>query len=174
MTVEFIFAAGYAASALVALYAHSVSREGKTQSVGGFWLRVAAVTAIFAALRLLNTHLHVADLMRDVSHTRTFQGGVRPGQIVMLSAVLALGLATAGLLLFKLRTLHRSVFIAAISLVFIILLAIAHSASLYLTGAVLQAEVGSLTLSRILEAAAITTLVASGFWYRGAARGRKT
>ena len=130
-------------------------------------MRVAIVTGVFAVLRFMNSHMIVERMMRDASHAEGLETGLRPGQLVMLIAVLALGIATAGLLFFRLRTLHRSIFVAAISLVVVVLLAVAHSASLYLTGAVLQTEIGPFTLSRIIEAAAIGLLMLSGLWYIG-------
>ena len=75
------------------------------------------------------------------------------------------GLALAGLFLFRLRTLHRSVNIAALAIVLLVLLAIAHSLALYVTGAVLQAPVGPLTVSRIIETILLLLLAFSGVWF---------
>lgn len=155
---------------MIALIANNSSRAGGAHSAGGFWLRVAVVTGAFAFLRFMNAHMIVEEMMRDASHVETLEGGIRPGQLVMLIAVLGLGIATAGLLFFRLRTLHRSIFLAAISLVVILLLAVAHSASLYLTGALLQTEVGPFTLSRLIEGTSIALLVLSGLWYTGASK----
>lgn len=124
-------------------------------------------------LRYIGAQLAVSSVVRDVGHSGGLIGLARPGPILMLLAAGALGIALAGLLVFRLRTVHTSVVAAAIAIIGLILLAIAHSVSLYWTGLYLQAEVGTLTVSRILEAVLLLTLAASGLWFmvtRGGAR----
>ena len=83
----------------------------------------------------------------------------------MIAAMLAFGAAAAGLLLFGLRSLHRSVIIAAAAIVVLVLLALTHSLSLYFPIVLLQRDVGPLTVSRIIEALVLLTLAVSTFWF---------
>ena len=69
----------------------------------------------------------------------------------MIGAILALGAAGAGLFVFRLRSLHRSVLWAAIAIVLLVLIALAHSLSLYVPNLILQAGAGPFTVSRFLE-----------------------
>lgn len=83
----------------------------------------------------------------------------------MIVAILAFGSAAAGLFLFRLRSLHRSVFWGAMAIASLVLLALAHSLSLYWPNRILQTEIGPLTLSRIIEALLLFILAVSAFWF---------
>ena len=83
----------------------------------------------------------------------------------MLLAIAAFGIALAGLYFFRLRALHRSMNIAALAIGLLVLLAIAHSLALNITGALLQAQVGPFTVSRIIESVLLVALALSGFWF---------
>lgn len=83
----------------------------------------------------------------------------------MIGATLAFGAAVAGLVLFGLRSLHRSVVVAATAMVALVLLALAHSLSLYVPNRILQTDVGPLTVSRIIEALLLLTLAGSALWF---------
>lgn len=127
-------------------------------------------------LRYIGAQLAVSSVVRDVGHSNALVGLPRPGPILMLLAAGSLGIALAGLLFFRLRTVHTSVIAAAIAIIGLISLAIAHSVSLYWTGVYLQAEVATLTVSRIIETVLLVTLAASGLWFmvtRDSARTRQ-
>jgi hypothetical protein len=78
---------------------------------------------------------------------------------------LALAFAGAGLFLFRLRTLHRSVLWAAASIAALVVLALSHSLSLYYPNRILQTEIGPATVSRIIEAILLMTLAWSAWWF---------
>jgi hypothetical protein len=107
----------------------------------------------------------VSAAVRDFSHSAGLTDWKRPGPYIMVVAVLAFGAAIVGLFVFRFRTLHRSVPVAAIAIIVLALLAVAHSASLYLTGVVLQAMIGPLTVSRIIEAILLLILGYSAIWF---------
>jgi hypothetical protein len=116
------------------------------------WARIAIVCAVFAVLRYFDTQMAVSGAVRDFSMTSTGHADwKRPGPFLMLIAIAVLGAAAVGLLLFQGRRLDPSVKGAAIAIVLLILLAIAHSLALYFVADVLQAPVGPLTVSRIIE-----------------------
>jgi hypothetical protein len=92
----------------------------------------------------------------------------------MIVAILAFGAAAVGLFLFRLRSLHRSVVWGAISIALLVLLALAHSLSLYWPNVILQTQVGPLTLSRIIEALLLFILAVSAFWFIRDARDSNT
>jgi hypothetical protein len=83
----------------------------------------------------------------------------------MIAALVAFGAAIAGLFLFRFRSLHRSVPLGAFAIIVLALLAVAHSASLHFTSVVLQAMIGPLTVSRIIEAALLLLLGYSAIWF---------
>ncbi len=161
MAVETIFATGYFVCALLALVAHVARREVGAKVAGSFWARIGLVTGIFAVLRLASAHLFVAAAMRSVSYSEVFPNGFRPGQFAMLLGMLLVAVTLAGLLLLTKKRLPTSVFIGASSFGVLVLLAMAHSASLYFTGEVLQAKIGSFTVSRIIEGLALLSLAGS-------------
>jgi hypothetical protein len=92
----------------------------------------------------------------------------------MIAAMLAFGAAAAGLVIFGLRSLHRSVVLAAIAIVSLVLIALAHSLSLILPLRILQTQVGPLTVSRIIEALLLLTLALSAVWFIRDAQGGRT
>lgn len=130
-----------------------------------FWLRIAFVCAVFAVLRFIGAQLAVNDAFTDYSRSAGLTDWERPGPYIMIAAILAFGAAAAGLFLFRLRSLHRSVYWGAIAIVMVVLLALAHSLSLYWPNRILQMEVGPLTLSRIIEALLLFILAVSAFWF---------
>lgn len=159
---EIAFATAYAVCAVIALAASRTRSGAVAAETAHFWLRIGVVCAAFSMLRYIGAQRAVSSVVRDVGHSNGLIGLARPGPILMLLAVGALGIALAGLLFFRLRTVHTSVVAAALSIVGLILLAIAHSVSLYWTGVYLQAEVGTLTVSRIIETVLLMTLAVSG------------
>lgn len=165
MKAETIFAAAYLGCALIAVAAARINPEAKAAVARPFWLRVALICAVFAILRFMSAQMAVNAAVRDFSHSAGLTDGMRPGPYLMIVAVALLGLALAGLFLFRLRAIHHSVKLAALAIVLLILLALAHSLSLYMTGAVLQAQVEGWTVSRILETALLAMLALSGAWF---------
>lgn len=161
MVVESVFAVGYVVCSATAILAHVADRSTATATAGNFWLRVASITALFAVLRYASLHVYLERAVRNAAHAEPFLNSLHPGQIAVLLTLVAFGLALGGLFLFK-KKLPKSVFIAAISLFVLIMLAIIHSASLYVTGAVLQAKIGPTTISRVIEATALFLLATSG------------
>ena len=136
-----------------------------------FWLRIAVICAVFAVLRFVDAQMVVNDAFRDFSRSAGLTHWERPGPYIMIGATLAFGAAAAGLVLFGLRGLHRSIVIAAAAIVVLVLLALAHSVSLYLPIRILQTHVGPLTVSRIIEAVLLLTLASSAFWFIRDAKG---
>jgi hypothetical protein len=139
-----------------------------------FWLRIASVCAVFAVLRFIGAQLAVNDAFTDYSRSAGLTDWERPGPYIMIAAILAFGTAAAGLFMFRLRSLHRSVFWGAVAIVMLVLLALAHSLSLYWPNRILQMEVGPLTLSRIIEALLLFILAVSAFWFIRDAQGSST
>lgn len=134
-------------------------------------MRIAAVCAVFAVLRIVDAQLAVNDAFTDFSRYEGLTDWERPGPYIWIAATLAFGAAAAGLLLFRLRSLHRSVLWAAIAIVLLVLLALTHSLSLYYPIRILQTGIGPLTVSRILEALLLFTLALCAFWFIRDARG---
>ena len=130
--------------------------------------------AVFAGLRFVGAQLAVNDAFNDFSQSSGLTDWERPGPYIMIAAILAFGAAAAGLFLFRLRSLHRSVFWGAMSIALLVLLALAHSLSLYWPNVILQSQVGPLTLSRIIEALLLFILAVSAFWFIRVARGSNT
>jgi hypothetical protein len=128
---------------------------------GPFWTRIAVLCAIFAALRSFDANVAVSRAIRDFSHGI----GLRPGPYLMVAAAIAFGAAVVGLLLFRGRTLHPSVRLAATAIVLLVLLAVAQSVSLYAPVVFLQEMVGPLTVSRIIEALLLISLALSAAWF---------
>ena len=133
---------------------------------------------VFALLRAVDAQMAVSGAIRDFSHSAGLHNWARPGPYIMLLGLFAFGAAAAGLFLFGLRSLHRSVRWAAIAIALLILLAMAHSLSLYLAIVFLQTQVGPLTVSRIIEAILLAILGFSALWFirdaqGGAARPRE-
>lgn len=165
MRAEVVFAAGYLFCALIALVAWRTRPNAEAAATAPFWLRIAIICAIFTVLRYIDAQITVSRAVRDFSHAAHLTDWDRPGPYLMLLAIAALGAAIVGLFMFKLRTLHGSIFAAALAIVLLVLLAVAHSASLYLTGAVLQAQVGPVTVSRLIEAPLLLVVALSGLWF---------
>lgn len=161
MRAEDIFAAAYLICAAIALAA-----ARSTPSSGApFWLRIAIICGLFAILRFVDAQMAVSGAFRDLTREAQLTNWQRPGPYLMLLAMAAFGFALAGFFLFRRRTLHRSTETAALAIVLLVLLAIAHSLALYVTGDWLQLEVGPLTVSRILEAFLLLVLASSGLWF---------
>ncbi len=136
-----------------------------------FWLRISVICAAFAVLRFFGAQLAVSGAIRGFTRSAGLTDWERPGPYIMIAAVLAFGAAAAGLFLFRLRRLHRSVLWAATAIVLLVLLALAHSLSLYVPWLILQTEVGPFTVSRILEALFLLLLALSALWFVGDAQG---
>ena len=111
-----------------------------------------SVCAAFALLRLFSAQLTVSHAVRDFSSSAGLTDWARPAPYILIAATLAFAAAIAGLVLFRLRSLHRSVVWAASAIVLLVLLAMTHSLSLYWPIVFLQTAVGPLTVSRIIEA----------------------
>jgi len=158
---------------VIALIASRARANPATVETAPFWLRIAVVCAIFAMLRALDAQLAVSGAVRDFSHSAGLHDWKRPGPYIMIIAILAFGAAAAGLFLFRLRSLHRSVLWAASAIAMLILLAMAHSLSLYLAIVFLQTNVGPLTVSRIIEAILLIILACSAWWFIRDARGSR-
>ena len=124
-------------------------------------LRIAVLCAVFAVLRSFDANVAVSRALRGFSHSV----GERPGPFLMILAVIAFGAAVAGLLLFRGRSLHPAVRTAALSIVLLILLAVAQSASLYAPVVFLQEMVGPVTISRIIESILLIALAWCAAWF---------
>ena len=161
MRAEDIFAAAYLICAAIALAA----AKSTPSSGAPFWLRIAIICGLFAILRFVDAQMAVSGAFRDLTREAQLTNWQRPGPYLMLLAIAAFGFALAGFFLFRRRTLHRSTETAALAIVLLVLLAIAHSLALYVTGDWLQLEVGPLTVSRILEAILLLLLASSGLWF---------
>lgn len=168
---EVAYSAAYAVCALIALAASRSRTNSATAGTAPFWLRIAIVCAVFAFLRFIGAQLAVNDAFSDFSRSSGLTDWERPGPYIMILAILAFGAAAAGLFLFRLRSLHRSVFWGAMAIALLVLLALAHSLSLYWPNVILQTQVGPLTLSRIIEALLLFILAISAFWFIRDARG---
>ena len=168
---EFVYSAAYAACALIALWA-STARANRAAETAPFWLRIAIICAVFALLRFFEAQMAVNDAFTDLSRSAGLTDWERPGPYIMIGAILALGAAGAGLFLFRLRSLHRSVLWAAIAIVLLVLIALAHSLSLYVPNLILQAGAGPLTVSRFLEALLLFIIATSAFWFIRDTQGR--
>ena len=169
---EYIFAAAYLACAVIALIASRMRSNPVTSAAAPFWLRIAVVCGLFALLRYFDAHMAVSTTFRDLGQTHGSPFWERPGSYVMLAAIAVLGLAMVGLLFFRPRSLHRSVQLAAMAIVLLLLLAVAHSVSLYWTGVYLEATLGTITISRIIEGSLLAFLALSGLWFINDAKGR--
>ena len=164
---EVAYSAAYAVCAVIAFSASRARANGP----GAFWLRIAVICSAFALLRFVGAQMAVNDAFTDFSRSAGLHDWERPGPYIMIGATLAFGAAVAGLVFFGLRGLHRSVVVAAAAIVVLVLLALAHSLSLYVPNRILQTDVGPLTVSRIIEAALLLTLALSAFWFIRDAQG---
>jgi hypothetical protein len=129
------------------------------------------VCAAFALLRFFGAQLAVSEAFTDFSRSAGLTHWERPGPYIMIAAMLAFGVAVAGLFLFLLRSLHRSVVLAATAIIVLVLLALSHSLSLILPIRILQTHVGPLTVSRIIEAVLLLILAMSALWFIRDAQG---
>ena len=132
---------------------------------GPFWLRIAVLCAVFAVLRAFDANVLVAGTIRNFSHALGLHNWERPGPYLLIFAGIAFGAAVLGLLLFRGRTLHPAVRVAAISVVLLVILAVAQSASVYAPVVVLQQMVGPATVSRIIESLLLISLASSAGWF---------
>ena len=82
-----------------------------------FGFEITRSCGAFAILRLLDAQMAMSGAVRDFGHSAGLSDWKRPGPYLMLVAIAMFGLALAGLFLFRLRTLHRSVNIAALAMV---------------------------------------------------------
>jgi cytochrome bd-type quinol oxidase subunit 2 len=130
-----------------------------------FWLRIAIVCALFALLRFFGAQMAVNDAFTEFSRSSGLTDWERPGPYIMIAAFLALGVAGAGLFVFRLRSLHRSVLWAAAAIALLVLLALAHSLALYWPNVILQTQAGPLTVSRFIEALLLFIVALSAFWF---------
>jgi hypothetical protein len=128
-------------------------------------MRIAVVCGVFAVLRFLGAQVTVSSAIRQFSHSAGLTGWARPGPYLVLFAAGAAGLAAMGLLFFHLRALHPAILLAGAGMILLGVLAVAHSASLYWTAVYLQAPVGALTVSRIIEAILLLTVALAGAWF---------
>jgi hypothetical protein len=167
---EIAYSAAYAVCAVLAFSASRARANGPAP----FWLRIAVICAVFALLRFVGAQMAVNDAFTDFSRSTGLHDWERPGLYIMIGATLAFGAAAAGLVLFGLRGLHRSVVVSAAAIVALVLLALAHSLSLYVPNRILQTDVGPLTVSRIIEALLLLTLASSTFWFIRDAQGGRT
>lgn len=174
MRAETIFAIGYLICAFIAFAAWRTRPYSEAAATSPFWLRIAVISGVFAVLRYIDAQKTVSRTVRNVGHAAGLTDWTRPGPYLMLFATGVLGAAIFGLFLFKLRTLHGSVFAAALAIVLLVLLAVAHSVSLYLTGAILQLQAGPLTVSRWIEAPLLLIVALSGLWFLADARRRRS
>ena len=170
--MESIFAAAYLACAVIAVIASRMRANPITAAAAPFWLRIAGVCGLFALLRYCDAHMAVSATFRDLGQAHGVPFLERPGSYVMLAAIAALGLAMIGLLFFRPRSLHRSVQLTAMAIVLLVLLAVAHSVSLYWTGVYLEATIGAITISRIIEGSLLALIALSGLWFINDAKGR--
>src|SRR4051794_33881025 len=129
---RYVFAAAYAACAAIAFAASRTRGSAVAATTGPFWLRIAVLCAVFAVLRSLDANVAVSRAISDFSHSVGLTDWKRPGPYLLIAALVALGAAVAGLLLFRGRALHPAVRGAAIAIILLVLLAVAQSASLYL------------------------------------------
>ena len=165
MRAEDVFALAYLLCAAIAVVAIKTAPDSGPSSAAPFWLRIAIICGLFAILRFVDAHMAVSGAFRDLTRDAHLTNWQRPGPYLMVLAIAAFGLALAGFFLFRRHSLHRSTNTAALAIVFLVLLAIAHSLALYATGDWLQLEVGPLTVSRILEAFLLLLLASSGLWF---------
>jgi hypothetical protein len=122
------------------------------------------VCTVFAVLRAVDAQLAVSGAFRDFSHSADLTDWKRPGPYIMLASTFGFGAAAAGLFVFQFSSLYRSVLWAASAIVWLVLLAMAHSLALYLPILILQTKVGPLTVSRIFEAILLIILASSALW----------
>ena len=162
---EIAYAAAYAVCAVIALIASRARGNPATVETAPFWLRIAIVCAAFAVLRAVDAQIAVSDAFGSYYRSAGLTDWSRPGPYILIFVFLALAFAGAGLFLFRLRTLHRSVLGAAAAIASLIILALSHSLSLYYPIVILQTHVGPLTVSRIVEAILLVTLVWSARWF---------
>ncbi len=174
MRAETIFAAGYLVCAIIALVAWRSRPNAAAAATAPFWLRIAVICGIFTVLRFVDAQITVSRAVRTFARAAHLSDWTRPGPYLMLIAMALVGAAILGLFVFKLRTLHGSVFTAALAIVLIVLLAVAHSASLYVTVWGLQAKVGPLTVSRLIEAPLLVIVALSGLWFIAEASPRRS
>ena len=165
MRAEDVFAVAYLICAAIALAAVKTAPNAGSSLAAPFWLRIAIICALFAILRVVDAQMAVSGAFRDLTRDAHLTNWQRPGPYLMLLAIAAFGFALAGFFLFRRRILHQSTNTAALAIVLLVLLAIAHSLALYVTGDWLQLEVGPLTVSRILEAFLLIVLASSGLWF---------
>ena len=170
LRAEDFFGAAYLLCALIAVAASKTRPNAAAAASAPFWLRIAVICGLFAVLRLVDAHLAVSGAVSSFGHSAGLTDWKRPGPYLMLFAIAAFGLALVGLYLFRLRSLHPSVNVAALAIVCLVLLAIAHSLALYVTGVYLQIEIGPFTISRIIEAGLLLMLAVSGAWFIADAR----
>ena len=171
MGAEVAYSAAYVIWALIAHKASRARTNSATVETAPFWLRIAVVCAAFALLRFFSAQLAVSHAVGDFSPSAGLTDWERPAPYIMIAATLAFGAAVAGLVLFRLRSLHRSVVWAASAIVLLVLLAMTHSLSLYWPIVFLQTMIGPLTVSRIIEALLLLTLALSAFWFIRDAQG---
>ena len=171
MEAEVAYSAAYVICAMIAFAASRARTNSATVETAPFWLRIAVVCAAFALLRFFSAQLTVSHAVGDLSRSAGLTDWARPAPYIMIASALAFGAAVAGLVLFRLRSLHRSVVWAASAIVLLVLLAMAHSLSLYWPIMFLQTAIGPLTVSRIIEAVLLLTLALSAFWYIRDAQG---
>ena len=170
MRTENFFALGYLLCALLALAAFRTRPNAAAADSAPFWLRIAIICGLFAILRVVDAQMAMSRAVSDFGHSAGLTDWKRPGPYLMLLAIAAFGIALVGLFLFRLRALHRSMNIAALAIGFLVLLAIAHSLALNVTAVFLQAQVGPLTVSRIVESVLLLALALSGAWFIADAR----
>lgn len=169
---EFVYSAAYAVCALIALLASRARANPSAAETASFWLRIAVVCAVFALLRFFGAQMAVNDAFTEASRSAGLTDWERPGPYIMIGAVLAFGVAGAGLFLFRLRSLHRSVLWAAAAIALLVILALAHSLSLYWPNVFLQTQAGPLTVSRFIEALLLFMVALSAFWFVRDTQGR--
>lgn len=162
---EIFFATAYVLCALIALAAVRTSTNSAVAAARPFWLRIAVICALFAILRFVDAQIAVSRAFWRFNVSAGLTEWNRPGPYLMLLAIAAFGFALTGFYLFGRRVVHASTNIAALAIVLLVLLAIAHSLALYVTGDLLQAEVGPLTVSRIIESFLLLVLASSGAWF---------
>lgn len=165
MRIEYFFAAGYLACALIAFAAWRSRPEPAFAAVAPFWLRIAVGCCAFAILRLFDAQIAMSSAVRNLGHSWGLLDWKRPGPYIMLVVLVLCSLALAGLLFFRPRATPRSVNLAAWSAAILVLLAAAHSLSLNLTSVWLQMPTGPTTLSRVMEAGSLLLLALSGMHF---------
>lgn len=174
MGAEYIFAFAYLVCAGIALQASRLGYAVREAAGANkpFWNRIAIICGLFAVLRVAGAQRAVSSAFASFNHAEGLQHWERPGPYLMLAAIVACGVALAGLLVFRRRASHASIISAASAIVGLVLLALAHSLSLYLPIAVLQTEVGALTISRIVEVPLLAILGTSGLAFISHSRRR--